>query len=200
MGIGLVPGGRITLARHHLQHPQPCCTSSAWQQPSWLSCPPQECTLRRRSREVSWGRAWEDASSPSSQRAALDSRQNVQDTETMRAPADLFQSALSALDLYHPAASIKSEVIDDPDDIAVQQGQTAATVGRAIYEVNYPRDSQNGQYAPKVVPAERALLDSCGSALSVDTHQPAFGAADVEAKHSREDKTYLRQAEGPAAS
>ena len=86
---------------------------------------------------------------PSSQRAALDSRQNVQDTDTIPAPADLFQSALSALDLYHPAASVKSEVIDDPDDIAVQQGQTAATVGRAIYEVNHLNGHCNGRHAPK---------------------------------------------------
>ena len=166
MGIGPIPGGRITPTRHHLQHPQPCCASSVWQQPSWLNCPLQECILRRRSREVVWGRAWEDASSSSAQRAALDNRQSVQDTDTMRAPADLFQSALSALDLYHPASSIKSEVIDDPDDIAVQQGQTAATVGRAIYEVCHLRLFHCCSNVPETMLADLAQLSAYGMCSS----------------------------------
>ena len=137
MGVGPVAGGRVIPRRQPQLCSQHYSVPGVWQQRSWLTCPLQDCTLRHRSGDGLWGRASPEASPPTAQRAALENRQNVQDSERTRAPAELFQSALSALDLYHPAAAIKSEVIDDPEDIAVEQGQTAASVGRAIYEVGF---------------------------------------------------------------
>lgn len=130
MGIGPCAKGRVKPTAQPLHRPQHCPASFAWQQRSWLACPLQEGGLRHRSREALWGRASPEASSPAAQRPIL------KESDRTRAPADLFQSALSALDLFHPAAAIISESIDDPDDIAVEQGQTAASVGRAIYEVS----------------------------------------------------------------
>ena len=161
MGIGPVARGRVTPTRHHLQHPQQCGASSAWQQRSWLSCPLQDCGLRHRSREALWGKASQDASSAPAQQAALDNRQNVKNTERTQAPADLFQSALSALDLYHPAAAIRSESIEDPDDIAVEQGQTAASVGRAIYEVRGLSTISERQLKPRSYPAASQVHCMC---------------------------------------
>ena len=109
----------------------------------------------------------------------------------MRSPADLFQSALSALDLYHPATSIKSEVIDDPDDIAVQQGQTAATVGRAIYEVRI----SDLYTVEQTVLADLAQTSMWHVFIERQYRTPSnwqAATADAEAEHCREDKTHLR--------
>lgn len=50
-------------------------------------------------------------------------------------PSELFHNALSSLDLFAPSTSPAAEDFDPQEDITVDHGQTAASVGRAIYEV-----------------------------------------------------------------
>ncbi len=132
MGIGPCGAGRGTPTSRPVNSPRNRCLTP--QKRTWLTCPLHGCALRHTPKESHWGRAPADINSQAAQRAALQSWQNVNESD--KTPADLFQSALSALDLYHPAATSKSEIIDDPDDITVEQGQTAASVGRSIYEVS----------------------------------------------------------------
>ncbi|CAK0763203.1 hypothetical protein CVIRNUC_003034 [Coccomyxa viridis] len=131
MGIGPCGAGRGTPTSRPVNSPRNRCLTP--QKRTWLTCPLHGCALRHTPKESHWGRAPADINSQAAQRAALQSWQNVNESD--KTPADLFQSALSALDLYHPAATSKSEIIDDPDDITVEQGQTAASVGRSIYEI-----------------------------------------------------------------
>jgi hypothetical protein len=49
--------------------------------------------------------------------------------------SELFQSAVSSLDLFSPSSSASVDEFDPQEDITVDHGQTAASVGRAIYEV-----------------------------------------------------------------
>lgn len=48
--------------------------------------------------------------------------------------ADIFQSALNALDLVSPSENYR-DFGDPHEDISVEQGQAAAQVGKAVYEV-----------------------------------------------------------------
>ena len=47
---------------------------------------------------------------------------------------DIFQSALNALDLVSPSENYR-DFGDPHEDISVEQGQAAAQVGKAVYEV-----------------------------------------------------------------
>lgn len=51
------------------------------------------------------------------------------------APPDIFQSALSALDLVSPTESYDPDYDEHHEDISLEQGQAAAQVGKAVYEV-----------------------------------------------------------------
>lgn len=51
------------------------------------------------------------------------------------APPDIFQSALNALDLVSPTESYDPDVDEHHEDISIEQGQAAAQVGKAVYEV-----------------------------------------------------------------
>lgn len=51
------------------------------------------------------------------------------------APPDIFQSALNALDLVSPTESYDPDCNEHHEDISIEQGQAAAQVGKAVYEV-----------------------------------------------------------------
>lgn len=51
------------------------------------------------------------------------------------APPDIFQSALTALDLVSPTESYDPDYNEQHEDISLEQGQAAAQVGKAVYEV-----------------------------------------------------------------
>lgn len=51
------------------------------------------------------------------------------------APPDIFQSALNALDLVSPTESYDPDFDEHHEDISIEQGQAAAQVGKAVYEV-----------------------------------------------------------------
>lgn len=51
------------------------------------------------------------------------------------APPDIFQSALTALDLVSPTESYDPDYNEHHEDISLEQGQAAAQVGKAVYEV-----------------------------------------------------------------
>ena len=51
------------------------------------------------------------------------------------APPDIFQSALNALDLVSPTESYDPDFDEHHEDISLEQGQAAAQVGKAVYEV-----------------------------------------------------------------
>lgn len=51
------------------------------------------------------------------------------------APPDIFQSALNALDLVSPTESYDPDYSEHHEDISIEQGQAAAQVGKAVYEV-----------------------------------------------------------------
>ena len=51
------------------------------------------------------------------------------------APPDIFQSALNALDLVSPTESYDPGFDEHHEDISIEQGQAAAQVGKAVYEV-----------------------------------------------------------------
>ena len=51
------------------------------------------------------------------------------------APPDIFQSALTALDLVSPTESYDPDYDEHHEDISLEQGQAAAQVGKAVYEV-----------------------------------------------------------------
>lgn len=51
------------------------------------------------------------------------------------APPDIFQSALNALDLVSPTESYDPDYNEHHEDISIEQGQAAAQVGKAVYEV-----------------------------------------------------------------
>ena len=48
---------------------------------------------------------------------------------------DIFQSALNALDLVSPTESYDPDYGEHHEDISLEQGQAAAQVGKAVYEV-----------------------------------------------------------------
>ena len=54
------------------------------------------------------------------------------------APPDIFQSALNALDLVSPTESYDPDYGEHHEDISLEQGQAAAQVGKAVYEVGPP--------------------------------------------------------------
>ena len=51
------------------------------------------------------------------------------------APPDIFQSALNALELASPTESYDPDFDEHHEDISIEQGQAAAQVGKAVYEV-----------------------------------------------------------------
>ena len=200
MGIGPCAAGRGTLTSRPVNGPRHCCLAP--QKRAWLTCPLRGCALRHTPQECIWGRAPAETTSPPAQRAALQSWQNVNESDKTRAPADLFQSALNALDLYHPAATGKSEIIDDPEDITVEQGQTAASVGRSIYEVSLimweshlPRSPIQSSVRWPHAGAKQARFSGQEPGTRMCLHCPA----DTEAEHLWKDQTDVRQAARPAA-
>ena len=164
MGIGPCAAGRGTLPTRPVKSPRHCCLAP--QKRPWLTCPLHGCALRFTPQESLWGRAPAENISQPAQRAALQSWQNVNESDKTKAPADLFQSALSALDLYHPAATSRSDIIDDPEDITVEQGQTAASVGRSIYEVSPITGRSSPLSSPNALQRALAICWSRRSPLS----------------------------------
>ena len=71
------------------------------------------------------------------------------------APPDIFQSALNALSLGAPTESYDAGYDELHDDISLEQGQAAAQVGKAVYEVRLDHAdmiSRSCMYSYKVQP------------------------------------------------
>lgn len=106
---------------------------------AWLSAPLHGCSLRHRAHGALWSPLGaQDRATQGVSLAYQSQDEGPSATSTATAtgpPPELFQNALSALDLFNPSSSAVTDNIDAPEEIAVDHGQTAASVGRAIYEV-----------------------------------------------------------------
>ncbi len=107
---------------------------------AWLSAPVHGSSLRHRAHGTAWSPLGAQNRTAEGANLAYQSQEEAPSTTTNGAtatgpPPELFQNALSALDLFSPSASTVTDNIDTPEEIAVDHGQTAASVGRAIYEV-----------------------------------------------------------------
>ena len=106
---------------------------------AWLSTRLHGSSLRRRAQGTAWTPSGAQNRTPQEATPAYQS-QTVAPSATTNLPAtgpppELFQNALSALDLFSSSGSTVTDSHDPPEEIAVDHGQTAASVGRAIYEV-----------------------------------------------------------------
>lgn len=106
---------------------------------AWLSTPLHGSSLRQRAQGIAWTPSGAQHRTTQEATPAYQS-QSVAPSATANLPAtgpppELFQNALSALDLFSSSGSTITDSHDPPEEIAVDHGQTAASVGRAIYEV-----------------------------------------------------------------
>ena len=102
----------------------------------WLQAPLQDTCLRKPAHLRGWPDAYVTPerwyASPG---AILPQRRSAGAVSDITAPAELFQTALSALDLLDTTPQMHEQDSGPQEDIAVEYGPTAASVGRAIYEV-----------------------------------------------------------------
>ncbi len=125
----------FTTSNSHAYHVLPIKVAHA----AWLCTPLHGYLLRHRAQGISWTPSGAQNRSTQEATPAYQS-QSVASSATTNLPAtgpppELFQNALSALDLFSSSGSTVTDSHDPPEEIAVDHGQTAASVGRAIYEV-----------------------------------------------------------------
>ena len=101
----------------------------------WLQAPVQDACLRHRSHLKGWASSGTPERWYASPGAILPQQRSAGGASDITAPAELFQSALSALDLLDTTPHTHEQESGPQEDIAVEYGPTAASVGRAIYEV-----------------------------------------------------------------
>lgn len=129
--------------------PSPACPSSGCFTPhvlqtrlgpaGWLSASLYGGSLRHRAHGITWTPSGDQDRTRQEAPLAYQSQDEAPSTTSAvtatAPPAELFQNALSALDLFSPSSSRIADTYDPPEEISVDHGQTAASVGRAIYEV-----------------------------------------------------------------
>ena len=95
----------------------------------------QDTCLRKRTHLRGWASFVTPERWYASPGAMLPQQRSAGGVSDITAPAELFQSALSALDLLDTTPQTHEQDSGPQEDIAVEYGPTAASVGRAIYEV-----------------------------------------------------------------
>ena len=102
----------------------------------WIQAPLHDVLHRQKTQFRAWTPSVVPERLYAAPGAALPQQLAAGGSSSATAPPDLFQSALISLDLFEPTSQADVDDAGPPEDIAVEYGPTAASVGRAIYEVH----------------------------------------------------------------